>query len=53
MFLVRLVGPGKVMLQSMPISNLAAKYTLCTIKGIETPLNPRDLGVSYIYFTVF
>ncbi|MFY9214083.1 MAG: TIGR00266 family protein [Tissierellaceae bacterium] len=25
MFLVRLVGPGKVMLQSMPISNLAAK----------------------------
>lgn len=25
MFLVKLVGPGKVMLQSMPISNLAAK----------------------------
>lgn len=25
MFLVRLVGPGKVILQSMPISNLAAK----------------------------
>ncbi|NLY21601.1 MAG: AIM24 family protein [Tissierellia bacterium] len=25
MFLVKLIGPGKVMLQSMPISNLAAK----------------------------
>jgi len=25
MFLVRLTGPGKVVLQSMPIANLAAK----------------------------
>ncbi len=25
MFLVRLVGPGKIILQSMPISNLAAR----------------------------
>ena len=25
LFLVRLIGPGKVILQSMPISNLAAR----------------------------